>query len=421
MPDRMKEEFARSAGARELLEKLPNLSTKQGALQFLQRGTQYDDVLFSNDFANIVQTMSDRNLITPDERKQYAAFKANRAVELASDPEKRKYFVDREFRPDLSLDQIEKYRVDKKDQLAKEAALDKSNTSKYLGALGYTPEDVYRFGPDTSGYINENWPIFGGAELPIKSQSFTPAENLNQLKQAVPIAGGVVSGAFAPLGAFADRLSGDPSGRVFNQANSPLVGSGEAAGMEYADRVASMPGTYIGGDVGFGLGAAAAARAVKGKYRGVATLLGGVLGAAGLGTVGTNINQAINENAMGHLIGAAAMAKRKEAKEFNAVNYSHASRIGSLAGDMTFFAPSLKIPGVGIRKAASAFTKQGTKALKNPGVHETAHDIADRATEFTQGVFESWQQSEEQKRQGMPGMTPWQILGDGFVGALLSG
>jgi hypothetical protein len=188
MPDRIKEEFARSAGARELIENLPNFSTKQGALKFLQQGTQYDDVLFSNKFSDIVQKLSEKELITPKQRNEYAAFKANRAVELTQDPVKRKQFVDREFRPDLSPEQIEQFRTSKKDALSAEASLDKSNTQKYLGALGYTPEDVYRFGPDTSGQLNENIPYVGGAELPIISKSFNDAEAANQFSQAGPIA-----------------------------------------------------------------------------------------------------------------------------------------------------------------------------------------------------------------------------------------
>jgi hypothetical protein len=250
MPDRIKEEFARSAGARELLERLPNLGTKKGAYAFLQQATKYDDVLFSNELSDFVQKASDNNVITPEQRKVYASFKANRAVELASDPEKRKYFVDREFRPDLTPDQIDKYRIDKKGQLANEAAIDRSNTKKYLGSLGYTPEDVYRFGPDTSGQLNENIPYIGGSELPIISKSFTQGESLNQLNQALPVAGGVISGAFAPLGAIEDRLRGNDSGSVFRQSESPLVGAGEAAGMAYGERMASMPGTFIGGDIG---------------------------------------------------------------------------------------------------------------------------------------------------------------------------
>jgi hypothetical protein len=182
-----------------------------------------------------------------------------------------------------------------------------------------------------------------------------------------------------------------------------------------------MPGTLIGGDLGAMGGGALGGKLVKGKYRGLGILLGTVLGAAGGGTIGTNINQEINDRALEHLIGAAAMNKRREAQQFNAVNYSQAQSIGSLAGDMTFFAPSLKIPGVGVRKAVSALNKQGGKALRNEGVRETVHDLADRSTEFAQGAFESYQQSEEQKRQGLPGLSAWQILGNGAVGALLSG
>jgi hypothetical protein len=200
----------------------------------------------------------------------------------------------------------------------------------------------------------------------------------------------------------------------------PLQDAGAAFGSSYQERLSTMPGTIYGGAGGARIGGGLGALAPR-KNRGAWILAGRLLGAAAGGTIGTSINESINNGAFGMLLGSAAEAARTEFRQNNAYEYPLASRMGSLAGDLTFFKPTLKIPGVGVKAAVEQLSKKGNKALKIKGVNETVSDLGDRSIEAAQGMYESYAQSERNKAAGGEGYSPWQIIGDGLVGAALGG
>jgi len=383
------------------LQSTPDLTTKSGARDYISRGSQFDDVLFSKSFTQNVDRLFKQGLIKREDKVQLAKFKAGRALELVNDPEKSQYFTpDNEYRPDLSPEDIYGQRQAAKLDYGRQIQDTRKAEEDYLGKLKYTRDDVQRW----------------------NKQPFT-ARDLQTGFEQLPNAGvGITSGFYKPIQAGIEMMQGNDPAIAYQQSNDPLIAAGEAFGSNYLERLQSMPGTVLGGTGGFRTGGASAAAFAPKRKKGAAYLIGGLLGAAAGGTIGTDINSKLNDSAFGLMLGAGAQAAKADYQAQLAADYPYMSRIGSLAGDLTFFAPSLKIPGVGIREAARQISKRGIdRALKNTQVQATVSDIGDRSIEAAQGMYESYMQSEEAKSKGGFGKSPAEILFDGAIGAILGG
>jgi hypothetical protein len=401
MNERQLRQYQSIAPTIKALRDSPDLSTKAGARDYIANGSQYDDVLFSKSFTRNVDRLFKEGLVTRDDKVTLAKFKASRAVELVNDQDKRQYFTpDNEYRPDLSPEAIYGLRQSAKQDFGKQIQQTREDEEEYLGKLKYTRDDVQRW----------------------NDQPYTFRDLQTGFEQLPDAGAGVISGMNKPIQAMIEgRQSGDPS-LAYQQSNNPLIAAGEAFGTPFQERVASMPGTIFGGTLGFrGAGGLAAMLAPK-KYKGAAYLMAGLVGAAGGGTLATDLNSNINDKAFELMLGSAALKAKEDYKGQLAADYPLMSRAGSLAGDLMFFAPSLKIPGVGLREAARQISQRGaTKALKNTQVQATVSDIGDRSIEAAQGMFESYQQSEAAKAKGGFGLSPQEILFNGAIGALLGG
>lgn len=417
-------EDQRANAINNLVYSQPDLTTKDGALNYIANASRYDRVLFSRDFKNTVDGLYKDGLVDQGTRQQLAKFKAERALVLANDEEKRQYFTpENEYRPDLSAESIQGKRQAYKQYLGEQIPQIQADEEKYLGKLGYDRSDVQRFGPASRGRAPEGAAFIGGTDFDVASGNYTLRDLGIGFKQAPQIAAGMAQGFYKPVEAAIDKLTnagGIGAEAAYQQGEEPLQDAGAAFGSGFQERLSTMPGTIIGGSGGSRLGGALGALAPK-KYRGVGILAGRLLGAAGGGTLGTSINETINNNAFGTLLGSAADAARTEFRQTNAYEYPLASRLGSLAGDLAFFKPTLKIPGVGVKAAVDQLSKKGTRALKNTGVNKTVSDLGDRSIEAAQGMYESYMQSERNKAAGGDGYSPWQIIGDGLTGALLGG
>ena len=401
MNERQLRQYQSIAPTIKALRDSPDLTTKAGAREYIANGSQYDDVLFSKSFTRNVDRLFKEGLVSREDKVTLAKFKASRAIELVNDQDKRQYFTpDNEYRPDLSPEAIYGLRQSAKEDFGQQIQKTREDEEAYLGKLKYNRGDVQRW--------NE--------------QPYTFRDLQTGFEQLPDIGAGVISGMNKPIQAMIEgRQSGDPT-LAYQQSNNPLIGAGEAFGTPFQERVFSMPGTVFGGTLGMrGVGGLAARLAPK-KYKGAAYLMAGLLGAAGGGTIGTDLNTAVNDKAFEVMLGSAALKAKEEYKAQLAADYPLMSRAGSLAGDLMFFAPSLKIPGVGIREAARQISRRGvTKALKNTQVQATVSDIGDRSIEAAQGMFESYQQSEAAKAKGGFGLSPQEILFNGAIGALLGG
>lgn len=417
-------EDLRSRAINDLVYSQPDLTTKNGAMEYIANASRYDDVLFSNRFRETVDSLSKQGLVDLGTRQKLAKFKAERAIVLANDEEKRQHFTpENEYRPDIAADAIRGRRQSYKESLGEQIPQIRAEEEKYLGKLGYDRSDVERFGPAARGRVPEGAALIGGTDFDPASGNYTLRDLGIGFKQTPQIAAGMAQGFYKPVEAAIDKMTnagGIGAAAAYQMGEEPLQDAGAAFGSGYQERLSTMGGTIYGGAGGARIGGALGALAPK-KNRGAWILAGRLLGAAAGGTIGTSINESINDGAFGMLLGSAAEAARKEFRQTNAYEYPLASRMGSLAGDLTFFKPTLKIPGVGVKAAVEQLSRKGNKALKIKGVNETVSDLGDRSIEAAQGMYESYAQSERNKAAGGEGYSPWQIIGDGLVGAALGG
>ena len=398
-------------------------NSREGIRKRLEQGTGYDDVLITEDFTKLKDYALESGFITKQEAQQIATLKADRVAALIAEG-KGNQFAGREFRPDLSQEQALAKRQEIGAGYAAQAPVERQKDIELLGKMGYTPEDVAKFGTDRSGFIPAGVPIFGGNEVPIASKSFwqDPARNLGiSAYQGGVGLGATAEGMVAPARALATRFTGGDPTQFYAPNENPLVEAGTIFGSNAAESAAGFPARYAGMRIGGGLGFKAGMAASGGNplWGGVGAVAGGMLGQLGMGSA----METLNDAAMNLILGRENAARLQQRKQEMSAAYPLASRVGEELPDLAMFGPSFKVKGFSGKAAAKGFKQAGMKGLRQGVVDTTefAGDLAERGGESALNMVLAYRQSEDEKKLGMPGKSAWDILAEGALGAVMQG
>ena len=398
-------------------------NSREGIRKRLEQGTGYDDVLITEDFTKLKDYALESGFITKQEAQQIATLKADRVAALIAEG-KGNQFAGREFRPDMSQQQALAKRQEIGAGYAAQAPVERQKDIELLGKMGYTPEDVAKFGTDRSGFIPAGVPIFGGNEVPIASKSFwqDPARNLGiSAYQGGVGLGATAEGMVAPARALATRFTGGDPTQFYAPNENPLVEAGTIFGSNAAESAAGFPARYagmrVGGELGFRGGMALSGG--NPLWGGVGAVAGGMLGQLGMGSA----METLNDAAMNLILGRKNAARLQQRKQEMSAAYPLASRIGEELPDLAMFGPSFKVKGFSGKAAAKGFKQAGMKGLRQGVVDTTefAGDLAERGGESALNMVLAYKQSEDEKKLGMPGKSAWDILAEGALGAVMQG
>lgn len=397
--------------------------SREGVRKRLEEGSGYDDVLITEDYTKLKDFALEQNFITKQEAQQIATLKADRVAALIAEG-KGGQFAGREYRPDLSQQQALAKRQEIGAGYAAQAPIERQKDIELLGKMGYTPEDVAKFGADRSGFIPEGVPIFGGNEVPILSKSFwqDPARNLGiSAYQGGVGLGATAEGMVAPARALATRFTGGDPTQFYAPNDNPLIESGTIFGSNAAESAAGFPARYAGMRTGGQLGFRAGMAMSGGNplWGAVGAVGGGMLGQLGMGYAMDTLNDA----AMNVILGRDNAARLKQRKQELSEQYPLASRIGEELPDLTMFGPSFKVKGWSGKAARQGFKQAGIKGLRQGVVDQTefAGDLAERGGESALNMVLAYKQSQDEKKLGMPGKSAWDILAEGALGAVMQG
>ena len=136
------------------INRTPPPFSREGVRKRLEEGSGYDDVLITDEYSKLKDFALERGFISRQEAQQLASHKADRVAALIAEG-KGGQFAGREYRPDLSAGQAFDKRQAIYSQLEAQAPVERQKDIELLGKMGYTPEDVAKFGTDRSGFIPE--------------------------------------------------------------------------------------------------------------------------------------------------------------------------------------------------------------------------------------------------------------------------
>lgn len=398
-------------------------NSREGIRKRLEQGSGYDDVLITEDYAKLKDYALERGFISKQEAGQIASLRAERVASLIAEG-KANQFAGREYRPDMSPEAALAKRQEIGAGYAAQAPIERQKDIELLGKMGYTPEDVAKFGTDRSGFIPSGVPIIGGNEVPIASQSFwqDPIRNLGiSAYQGGVGLGATAEGMVAPARALATRFTGGDPTQFYAPNENPLVEAGTIFGSNAAESAAGFPARYagmrIGGELGFKGGMALSGG--NPLWGGVGAVAGGMLGQLGMG----HAMETLNDAAMNLILGRENAARLQQRKQELSAAYPLAARVGEELPDLTMFGPSFKVKGFSGKAAAKGFKQAGLKGLQKGVVNSTefAGDLAERGGESALNMVLAYKQSEDEKKLGMPGKSAWDILAEGALGAVMQG
>lgn len=405
------------------INRTPPPFSREGIRKRLEDGSEYDDVLITDEYTKLKDFALESGFITKQEAQGLASHKANRVAALIAEG-KGGQFAGREYRPDLSQQQALAKRQEIGAGYAAQAPIERQKDIELLSKMGYTPEDVQKFGTDRSGFIPQGVPIIGGNEVPIASQSFwqDPMRNLGiSAYQGGVGLGATAEGMVAPARALATRFTGGDPTQFYAPNENPLVEAGTIFGSNAAESAAGFPARYagmrVGGELGFRGGMALSGG--NPLWGGVGAVAGGMLGQLGMGSA----METLNDAAMNLILGRENAARLQQRKQEMSAAYPLAARVGEELPDLTMFGPSFKVKGFSGKAAAKGFKQAGMKGLRQGVVDTTefAGDLAERGGESALNMVLAYKQSEDEKKLGMPGKSAWDILAEGALGAVMQG
>lgn len=397
--------------------------SREGIRKRLEDGSEYDDVLITEDYTKLKDFALESGFITKEEAGKIASHKADRVAALIAEG-KGGMFAGREFRPDMSPEAALAKRQEIGAGYAAQAPVERQKDIELLAKMGYTPEDVAKFGTDRSGFIPAGVPIFGGNEVPIASKSFwqDPVRNLGiSAYQGGVGLGATAEGIAAPARALATRFTGGDPTQFYAPNENPLVEAGTIFGSNAAESAAGFPARYagmrVGGELGFRGGMALSGG--NPLWGGVGAVAGGMLGQLGMGSA----METLNDAAMNLILGRQNAARLQQRKQEMSAAYPLAARVGEELPDLTMFGPSFKVKGFSGKAAVKGFKQAGMKGLRQGVVDTTefAGDLAERGGESALNMVLAYKQSEDEKKLGMPGKSAWDILAEGALGAVMQG
>lgn len=401
----------------------------------LYNATKFDDQLYSKQFETLFNQAKANGLIDRADARQIEKYRTDRVVELYNQG-KGKYFVGREFRPDLPEDIIAEQHTDIKADLRNEMDYEKQRLPYELKQMGYDPEDYARFVNDRSGV--KQLPIAGQVEVPFLSKSFRmdPLKELGiGMYQAGRITAGIEEGSLTPFEAIGRRVLGRDPGQALQETGNPLIDSGQIIGESAVNRAATLPYGVLGsrlltpGSAAlFGAASTALGNAIGGAKMGArfgvpGAILGGVIGGIAGMVGGSYIGEFANEKIADVALGRDANAQLKATRESLQTQYPFAARAGEEAPDLAMFGPSFKVKGFSGRKALSGIKQAGLpgviKGVRNQ--NEMIADLGERFGEGAMNVVMAARQSDREKANGGPGKTAWDILAEGAMGVVMQG
>lgn len=414
----------------------PNVNSKAGMTRALFEATKFDDQLYSKQFEQTFNQAKAAGLIDRADAREIEKYRTNRVVELYNEG-KGRYFVGREFRPDLTEDIIAEQHTDIKADLRNAMDFERNQRFPYeLKQMGYDPQDFNRFVNDKSGY--RDLPLAGRVEIPFLSQSFKqdPLKEIGiGMYQSGRIAAGIEEGALTPFEAIGRRMLGQDPGQALRETGNPLIDSGQIMGESAVNRAATIPYGILGsriltpgasalfGAAATGLGSALGGAKMGARFGPVGSILGGVMGGIAGMVGGSMAGEFANEKIADLALGRDANAQLKATRESLQTQYPFATRVGEEAPDLAMFGPSLNVKGFSAKKALSGIKQAGLpgaiKGVRNQ--NEMISDLSERFGEGAMNVVFAARQSDREKANGGPGKTAWDILAEGAMGVIMQG